>query len=183
MGLYNALKAVLTWILWLLQIGLAFFFKGTVNVSGERKIEEKEKAEPKNSKKEGKPRNPSKRSIHYVLESNVKNPNEGVTYWMEQKQLVDRLLNDPAFRSMSSSRHLKKEMTESYAQLSVIKQLLSEKESFENCIIFDICCGKGYFGVLGSHCMPTAHFVLCDKNAKMNLNVLTDNQKNIYFYA
>eukprot|EP01084_Bolivina_argentea_P142772 250786_1 len=115
-----------------------------------------------------------KRSIHFIVENENKRDDKtaGVQRWLKHTELMNKMYNDPNFKSLSSHSRLKKEMTEASTQMSMIDWLC---KTFDNnlmqnkgndYVIIDICSGKGFFGVLVSHILTQSNLILLDKKKK-----------------
>jgi hypothetical protein len=118
-----------------------------------------------------------RRSIHFILENEAraKAKTPGLQQWIGQGELIKKLLDDPSFKSISSHAKLKKEMTEASSQCAQLDWLAAThddgifKSGGEGYFIVDICCGKGFFGLLASHLLPKAEILLLDKNKKIKM--------------
>ena len=137
---------------------------------------ESEKNEEEKQNEKTKKINCKKRSIHFVVENENKNNEKtpGIQRWLKEKDLMNKLYNDPNFKSLSNHSRLKKEMTEASSQMKMIDWLCNFDKSIiknngNNCIIIDICSGKGFFGVLVSHILTKSKVILLDKNKKINI--------------
>merc|ERR1712228_1030017 len=131
-----------------------------------------------------------KRCIDYIVESeNKKGDNEkieGVQRWLKEDTLMEKMFNDDNFKGISSHKRLKKEMTEASSQLKMIDwlsvhfdQSIAENDG-NDCLIMDVCSGKGFFGCLISHTLSKSHVVLIDKNKKMKMSHI-ESMNNVTF--
>lgn len=139
-------------------------------------------------KKENKGKKRKWRSFDFIIDNEQKNDDKcpGVQRWLNEKELVNKMHNDPNFKSMASHSRLKKEMTEASSQTSMIDWITNKfddkllETKGNDYVIIDICSGKGFFGVLICHILSQSQIILMDKNKKMNLKHF-DSCSNVSF--
>ena len=89
---------------------------------------------------------------------------------------VARFHDLPNWRTLLNNSGLKKEVSEAFAMVVRVEQLVDELcgGDYSRAVVFDVCCGKGYLGTTLAALHPELQVRLCDRNGKINFGYLRE---------